>query len=399
MNNREKLLACIVGLLVLLMASGYTVIRVSNALRERSKEVAKFEKEVRDKKLIIDYSVQDQEQIDAYRAQALPSELEEARTLYKAWLVDCANQVGLEDPKVTLPPTRSKSKAYDAFAISIAGRGNFEQAIEFLHRFYSVDCLHRVYGFTAKRIADSKQRDLTISVEALSLEDATNTNTLPDGQSNRLAHGDLKEYIETILYRNYHGPPNNEPTLETDDEISAQAGSTVEIAMKGEDDDKLDTLKYTIDGDGLPGARLDDESGRFEWLPEKPGEYRITFKATDDGWPPKSVSQTVTINVTEAAPEEPEPEDLPSFEKAKFAYVTGLTEARGEKLAWINLRTEGKVLKLREGDVFVVDEVQVTVRRITDKTVELEATALKKRLLVTTGQNLAEGNVLPSEEG
>lgn len=403
MSKREILLAGIVGSLILLLGIGYAVIQVTKAIGKKRMEITSLRENVRQQNLVVEHSQKDEERIDAYRGKALPADGAEAKTLYKDWLMDCAKEIGFNDPEVEPITTRSKSKAYEAFAFSVTGQGDLEQAIKFLHRFYSVDCLHRVFHLSANRIKDTKQHDLSISVEALSLKDATSTDQLPEGQANRLAYGDgdLDAYKKMILYRNFFGPPNNEPTMEQVGEITAHAGDTVEIAVKGSDPDKYDKVGYEIKGDGVSSdvSEKGKESGRFEWPANELGEHQVVVTATDNGWPPKSVSQTVTINVTEAEDEPEEEEDLPSFEKAKFAYVTGLTEAPGEKLAWINLRTEGKLLQLREGDVFDVDEVQVTVKRITGKTVELEVAALKKRLLVTMGQNLAEGNELPSEEG
>jgi hypothetical protein len=401
MNKREMLLAGIVASLILLLGIGYAVIQVKNAIDKKDTEITGLQEKIRQQELDVEYSQKDQEQIEAYRAKALPADVAEAQTLYKDWLMDCAKEIGFHDPQVDPIATRSKSKAYEAFAYSVTGRGDLEQAIEFLHRFYSVDCLHRIFHLSANRIADTKQHDLTISVEALSLKDATSTDQLPVGQSNRLAYGDgdLDTYRKKILYRNFFGPPNNEPTMESIGEITAYAGRTVEIAVRGSDPDKLDKVSYHIDGDGVPSDLSDNESGRFEWTATKLGEHEVEITATDNGWPPKSVSQTVTIKVTEAEDEQVEVADLPSFEKAKFAYVTGITEVDGRKETWISLRTEGKMLKLKEGDEFVVDEVTVTVKRISEKTVELEAEVLKKRLLVSLGQNLAEGNSLPSEEG
>jgi hypothetical protein len=116
---------------------------------------------------------------------------------------------------------------------------------------------------------------------------------------------------------------------------------------------------------------------------------------TDDGYPPKAAEQTVKIRINERPPEETPPPQVavakPSFALAKFAFVTAITEAGGKRQAWISLRTDGKLLKLFEGDEFPIGEVTVKITRITEKTVELDAPVLEKRLLVSLGQNLAQG--------
>jgi hypothetical protein len=402
MNRREKILACIVASLVFVALVGYAVRKVNDAFRTRGQRVNELDKEIRDKKDLDRFTQEHRDRMEVYKGKSLPSDLEEARSLYNEWLVDRASEAGFVDPLVKpVPPrTTSKGKVYNALGFTVTGKGNLEQMIKFLHTFYSADYLHRISRLHAHRVRDSKQLDLTIWVDALSLPTATNEG-LSDEPSNRLAHKDLVAYRDVIVYRNLFGPPNNEPTMESIGERTGYQGRTVEITVAGRDPDELDKLIYTFDSDDLPDGCLDGDSGQFEWTPEELGEFEVTITATDDGYPPKSVSQTFMITVTEGPDEPEEVADLPSFEKARFAYVSGITESNGRKLAWINLRTEDRLLLLSEGDEFDVGEVKVTVRRILEpeKKVELEATVLKKRLLVSMGQNLAEGNVLPSEEG
>ena len=155
-------------------------------------------------------------------------------------------------------------------------------------------------------------------------------------------------------------------------------------------------MTYSLDGSGLPNAKIDPKSGQFEWPAEKIGDYEVVVAATDDGFPPKTARQTVKIRITERPPDAPQPSAVPppSFELAKFAFVTAITESGGKRQAWISLRTEGKLLKLFEGDEFQIGEVTVKITRIAEKTVELDAAVLEKRLLVSLGQNVAEGRDL-----
>jgi len=392
MNRNEKILAGIVVSLFLLIGVGYAVRGVGNAFGLKRRQVSQWEKDISDKNQFDQFTQEHRDRLDIYRSRSLPSDPEEARRQYQNWLVDLAVEFDLE-VKQALTPT--SSDVYERLRFTVTGEGDLMQMVEFLHEFYSVDYLHRISLMRVTRDPRIKQLDLSFTVDALSLPTATNEK-LTEEPSDRLAHGDFEAYRDAIVYRNLFGPPNNEPTIDPLDEIVGYKGQTVRFTAHTSDPDKLDKVRVRINGDGLPGASMDEESGEFEWVPGEIGKYPVEFEATDTGWPPKSVSQTVTINVTEAPPEK---ERVFDFASAKFAYVTGFTEADGEKLAWINLRTEGKVLLLSEGDEFVVGEVNVTVRRITEETVELEATVLKKRLLVTMGQNLAEGSLLPSEEG
>ena len=145
-----------------------------------------------------------------------------------------------------------------------------------------------------------------------------------------------------------------------------------------------------------PTPRSTPRAAHFEWPAEKIGEYEVVVAATDDGYPPKTARQTVKIRITERPPDAPAAITVPkpSFDLAKFVFLTAITEAGGKRQAWISLRTKGELLKLFEGDEFQVGEVTVKISRIAEKTVELDAAVLEKRLLVTLGQNLAEGRDL-----
>lgn len=236
MSKREMILAGIVGSLLLLLCIGYSVVQVNKAIGEKHTKITQLDEQIRQKKRIVDYSLEDEKRIKDYRGRALPADVAKARSLYRDWLTDRAKEVGFHDPKVTKIPTRSTSKAYEALAYSVRAQGDLEQTIRFLHRFYSVGWLHRVHHLNVRRIRDSKQHDLTISVEALSLKDATSTDQLPEGQPSRLAYGDgdLDTYKRKILYRNFFGPPNNGPKIERIDEITGYAGRTVEFTVSGE---------------------------------------------------------------------------------------------------------------------------------------------------------------------
>jgi hypothetical protein len=151
-----------------------------------------------------------------------------------------------------------------------------------------------------------------------------------------------------------------------------------------------------MDADGISGAEFDRQSGQFRWRPTQPGDYQVTFHVSDDGFPPKSSSQRVRINVTDpppAAPEAPIPVVAkPSFALAKFAYVTAITEVNGRKQTWISLRAEGTTLKLFEGDEFNVGQVPVVVRQIENGSVEMETDVLERRFRVKLGESLADGD-------
>ena len=104
------------------------------------------------------------------------------------------------------------------FALSLApfnvsGRGNLQQVVMFLYKFYSADFLHRIERLSINPIKDTRQLDVSFTVEAVSLPGSANVERLPDRTSERLALAHLDDYTEPILERNLFGPPNSSPRI------------------------------------------------------------------------------------------------------------------------------------------------------------------------------------------
>ena len=399
MNKRERILILIVATSLLLLAVFYGITKWNDALRTRRAQIAALEKAVRDKNRSVRLSIAPADRLQDYQRRSLPADLEKARSLYQTWLLNLVKEVGLEDTQVNVLPARSEKGVYQVLGFSVSGRGNLPKLVSFLYQFYSADLLHRIRRLHVKRVPGTKQLDLALAIDAVSLATSDNEGKLNDGDLRKLAYGDQDAYLKTVLQRNLAGPANRPPNVEKIGEVAKYVGDTVSFTVKASDPDKLDGVRYHLEGSDLAGASVDARSGAFQWRAAQPGTYQVTVAATDDGYPPKTAQQTVTIRISERPPEEkPPPAEVvvakPSFALAKFAFVTALTEIGGQRQAWISLRTEGKVLKLFEGDEFQIGEVTVRIARITDKTIELDAPVLERRLLVSLGQNLAEGRDL-----
>jgi hypothetical protein len=399
MSKREKILAAIVGGLMLLLIVGFSVRRVETSFRDRRNKVLALEKEVRDKQRTIRQGALDAARLHGYEKRALPSNLETARAAYQTWVLDCVSKVDLDDPSVVASTPRNNRDIYSELSFTVTGQGDLRQLIELLHRFYSANHLHRIRRLHVKRVEGSKQLDLTLTIEALSLPTSLNTERLSSEQSKRLKQADLAAYMRGITGRNLTGPPNNPPKFEPVEAQTAQQDRPFSLTLKAKDADRLDRLRYRLDGESIAGVSLDPKSGQLDWTPRKVGDYDIKVIVVDDGLPEKTDTQIVKVSVKEATPTQVAPAQRPSFDKAKFVFVTATTESGGRWQAWIHLRTEGKVLKLFAGERFKVGEIEVTVTRVSQREVELESQMLEKRWLVHLGQNLAEGHdVAPAKE-
>jgi hypothetical protein len=66
------------------------------------------------------------------------------------------------------------------------------------------------------------------------------------------------------------------------------------------DPDQADTLTFTMEN-GPAGSTLDGATGQFRWTPNiiAAGDYDVTIVVTDDGTPPQSDRETITISVVD----------------------------------------------------------------------------------------------------
>ena len=396
MNKREKLLAAIVGSLFLVGGLMYGMSYLSRTIANKDSQALNLERQIDEKQLAVRQSLMAADRLTLYERRSLPPDLELARSLYQTWLLRAVTDVGLREPNVNVVSSQSHRGLYNQLGFTVSGRGDIRQLTKLLYTFYEADYLHRIRRLHVKRIQGSRQLDIAMSIDAVSLPTATHLDRLSEYESGRLAYGDLEKYDEIILGRNLKGPANNPPAIEAIGDQRVNANSSLSLTVRGRDPDRDDQLHYSMDADGISGAEFDRRSGQFQWQPTKPGDYQVTFHVSDDGFPPKSSSQRVKISVTDpppvAAPEAPASVvSKPSFALAKFAFVTAITEVNGRRQTWINLRAEGTTLKLFEGEEFQVGQVPVVVRQIENGSVELETDVLERRFRVKLGQSLADG--------
>ena len=148
--------------------------------------------------------------------------------------------------------------------------------------------------------------------------------------------------------------------------------------------DKLD-LTITIEALSLPDA------DRTNQLAEG-NSGRLADRTLDD------YTETIVERDLFARyrPEPPRARDQrpdPEVDPTRFAFVSGWIDD-GAPQVWINLRTEGKVLKLGEGEDFRVGQQRYKILRIRSRSVELESDG--RRISVAFGHNLQEAVDLPS---
>jgi len=398
MSKREKTLAAAVGLLLLLAGGYYLFGRIEAGLRKRRGEVAKAEAEIGRMKMVVKQGERAQERIEAYQGRSLPPNRELARSLYQSWLLEQVEKVEFDMPDVKAVSTR-RHRSYDCLTFSIKGKGNLRQLVQFLYQFYTADYLHRIWRLRIDPIKETRDFDLTFTIEALILPGAKPRDSLGDSKSNRLAWKELSDYTDVILTRNLFSPANKPPQMAVLANKTVHLNESLSFAVKANDPDRFDTLTYGLGEDAPNGAAISPETGAFRWTPTTLGVYSLTINVTDDGVPAKTASRSMEITVVDPPPSHQQvhverPKKL-GFDDAKYTYVIGfVTDKTGRRHVWLEIRTTGEKKTLGAGDKLTVGSVTGTIRHVGQNDVEIETG--NKRLLVSMGQHLGQALELPS---
>lgn len=379
----KKILAAIVSVLVVVFAIYFSVDRVRGSLRNRNQQIEAASRDIAKKELTVHSGEIAMEQLDQIRRRSLPANRERARSLYQSWLLERVDDVGLAEANVKAGSGRPHRDYYQ-HSFSISGRGNLEQLTELLYEFYFVDFLHRIRSARFTPIRDTDDLDINIQVDVLSMTTADDVEQLVEIRSTRL-NGTLDDYKHSILNRNIFGPANQEPKLASIRRQDAKLDQRFSYEVRATEKDERQRLRYSLVKPILDGMQIDSRSGRLEWTPRKLGEFPVAVRVEDNGLPPKHDDKEFTIRV-----EEPDPPTVaatkPEFDVAKYTFVTAIIENSGRRQCWIDVRPEGRVLKLNEGDKIQVGTIDGVVQRITGNRIEIKLA--ESQFVVVLGKSL-----------
>ncbi len=394
MTKREKVLAIAVGGLVAVVGIVYGLNKLTTAYTSRDRQLIELQSKIRRQERTVMFGKRARREMEAEMVKSLPSNRDLARSTYQTWLLQLAHdQVKLEqvsvDPRAGRPVRSalqsSAGQAEDLYyehSFMVNGKGGLNQLVEFLYEFYRADYLHRIRRLDMQPLSSNKL-NLTIAVQALSLENAPARQQLNETPAAKLAREDIEEYVQKIAHRNLFSPANKPPKIAALSKQTGNPNKPLQFKVVASDPDKDNTVSYDLVGDALEGATIDPKSGLFRWTPSENGEYQALVRATDSGLPALSVEATIQIVVQDPPPQAAKQE----FDAATMAQVTGIT-AGSDQLLWVTVHTEGRVLKLRQGDEIEVGTVKGTIAEIDPPRAKIKTET--GELIIHLGKNLVE---------
>src|SRR4051812_48347761 len=169
MKPREKLLAIVVGTIVVLFLLNLGYQKIADAFDSRHKKIDGLQADIQKKQQTIEKGKRAAKQIAEFQKQSLPSDLDIAPQQYQQWLWYLVAKSELDSATVMPVPTLTKSQAYEKFGFNIKAECDLsmKQAIDFLYAFYSTNQLHRISRVTLKPKTDGTQMDVLFEIEAI----------------------------------------------------------------------------------------------------------------------------------------------------------------------------------------------------------------------------------------
>jgi hypothetical protein len=215
MQRREKILAAVLGGLLLLMAAWRGAGSLSEAFRARHARIDALQRDIDGKQLQIETGREAEAQLDAWRGRSLPANLAAARTGYQNWLLQLADRSGLQNIVVDGGRAATQGDVYVRFPFTLRARASLANVTRFLHGFYTAGHLHQIRQCALRPLEGSRDLELNLLIEAVTVSGVPRVDQLSSQSVQRLAHAELSAYVDPITRRDpfaaYRPPPPPPP--------------------------------------------------------------------------------------------------------------------------------------------------------------------------------------------
>ena len=388
MTQRERVLAILVGVCLLVVGGYYFMNQYMSALNNRDRQIENLSSSREDEKFVAAKADMAMDRLITYRQHALPESIRASQSFYQERLRETLETTGFEDV-VIKPLNGRRGGNHYQHMFTVSGQATMEQFVQFTYEFYSFNILHKFTKLTLVPVKESEMLDISMNVSVLSVDGTDEVPQPEDVRLPELVHGNIKDYSEIILQRNLFAPANKPPLFTSKSEVEAELERPLRYRLSASDPDRKDRVTFYLGEDPPEGVEL-SESGSLQWTPDALGEYKITVEARDSRLPPKSSTQELLVKVVEPRPEpmpDPTPK-RPEFDEAKFTFLTGTVAVGGQPKAWLNNRPKNQKLRLGPGDTFSVGTLKGKVIDVKDREVVIEIEGDLRVLSI--GQPLAE---------
>lgn len=201
-NRRKHLLLAGLGLIAVFYVGDWILTNwIEEPKAERRKQIVALQARIKeyDQKYIA-RAQQDIPWLRYWYSQSLPTNPEVAQSLYRAWLLEVGEYVGIAGRTVNATQA-VKRGAFYSMNFSMRGRGTLEQLTQFLYEFYNAGHLHKINSISITPMGKGGVLDLSVVIETLIIPQANRPDQLGTGRAYRLASLSLDDY-QVIPERN-----------------------------------------------------------------------------------------------------------------------------------------------------------------------------------------------------
>jgi len=201
MNSREKILSIGVGTLAVLWIGTMGVDRFRDARDKNYRTLENVKKELSRAREANERGRQAQSEIRKLARQSLPTDLDMAKSSYEDWLREQLVDSGLYVSELDDKSSGGGNKRFQEISFQISAQGSLSQLSDFLYHFYRAGHLHRISEANLSPNRDSEALDISLTIDALSLNACKRSDSLTDRPS-ELELPPLEEVRQAIVGRN-----------------------------------------------------------------------------------------------------------------------------------------------------------------------------------------------------
>ncbi len=232
MTQREKGLAAAVALLLVLWGGTQGLDRYRAALEDNRSLQRNAQQRLAEAFTSAAAGRFAQRKIARWQKQSLPSDHDIALSAYQDWLHEQLVAAGLSVKSLNeRNSVRGASPTFRQFTFVVEAEGKLADLTTFLHGFYQAPHLHRISKASFSPTSNGEALDISLAVDALSLNQSDRTDRLAEGTSDRDLRP-LDELQKLIVGRNVFAAYSTaKPTESTETATDDQAKQAVVTRM------------------------------------------------------------------------------------------------------------------------------------------------------------------------
>ena len=158
------------------------------------KDQDKLAGEIRKQEKQLQESRRDAKRLAQWQRRALPRDPLLARSLYQHWLRDLAARVNLHGFTLVSNDAGIRRDQFTRISFTLRARAKLRDLVEFMYEFYSKGFLHQIRKMDVKPLQNSRDLDVNLTIEALSLPTAESKEKLPEETGRVLHFAKLSDY-------------------------------------------------------------------------------------------------------------------------------------------------------------------------------------------------------------